>query len=323
MKYKLIDYPQFVDRDIYQSAIDAIIDKLKRFHQVKTIYTIGHVGNPGISDIDMLVIAEDQAILSENFRLNMKSVEKYLFLHQPYGCSVTDFKQAEQYSFFHNYQLAYGNDLRTGISLNAIETDLLKKQTALEFLLKMLIQMLVQKTYGVLRIRDLLLHGKALIYDLEFLNITKGTLFDLVQSVIKWRNNWFTQRPSDKELTEWFEQLYSELYHFLKHDELLNSIYFPDQKTYRLSRNVFLISGTPSFEIIHKGWVLPLVNLIKSKKMVRLQNRFNTFTFKLPSNSNTIPDIIQQRFLFEHKTRIYGKKYLPNFLPLTSSLHLS
>ena len=59
MKYKLIDKPQFVSREIYDEVTDKLISKLISNTNVISIYTIGHVGNPGISDIDMLIIVKD------------------------------------------------------------------------------------------------------------------------------------------------------------------------------------------------------------------------------------------------------------------------
>jgi len=187
MKYKLIDKPQFVSREIYDKVTDKLISKLTSNTNVISIYTIGHVGNPGISDIDMLIIVKDNCdmliivkdncIVADNFRVEMSGQEKYLFLHQPYACSESGFKKAETFSFFHNYNLVHGKDVRTAANLNTTEIEILKKQTALEFLLKMYMQLFVQKKYKILRVRDLLLHGKALIYDLEFLNISSGNLF--------------------------------------------------------------------------------------------------------------------------------------------------
>lgn len=200
MKYKLIDKPQFVSREIYNEVTDKLISKLISNTNVISIYTIGHVGNPGISDIDMLIIVKDNCMLADNFRVNMSGQEKYLFLHQPYACSKSGFIKAETFSFFHNYNLVHGKDIRTAANLNTTEIDILKKQTALEFLLKMYMQLFIQKKYKILRVRDLLLHGKALIYDLEFLNISSGKLFLLVQKVIEWRKDWFNKTPTDNEL---------------------------------------------------------------------------------------------------------------------------
>lgn len=323
MKYKLIDYPHFVERESYQSSTDKLIESIKTHKEVVAVYTIGHVSNPGISDIDMLIIVKDNVSLMRNFRSEMTAEEKYLFLHQPYACSAGDFRKAEMFTFLHNYNPAYGTDIRTGARLDKQNTEILKKQTALEYLLKMYIQLYVQKKYRIIRVRDLLLHGKALIYDLEFLNIKEGKLLELVQTVIEWRNNWFRQTPTDKDIIVWFENLFQELFYIFSQNSLFKEIYFPEKKVYQLSKNIRLKSGSNDFHVTQQGIILPLIQLLKSKKAVKLQNKFCRFRFEVPSAKTDMPSIISERFSMEKQLRENGLKYLPNFLTMTSSLNLN
>ncbi|HCI58940.1 MAG TPA: hypothetical protein DFH96_09165 [Bacteroidetes bacterium] len=323
MKYKLIDKPHFVSHEIYNEVTDKLISKLASNANVIAIYTIGHVGNPGISDIDMLIIVKDNCKLTHNFRADMSDIEKYLFLHQPYACSESGFKKAETFSFFHNYNLVHGIDVRTSSKLNSTEIEILKKQTALEFLLKMFMQLYIQKKYRILRVRDLLLHGKALIYDLEFLNISSGNLYQLVQKVIEWRKEWFNKTPTDNDIIEWFESLFFELNLQFTQNKLFSEISFPESKTYSIAKNITLKASSNNFSVSHSGFIVPMLNAISSKKGVRILNRFNSFHFDVPSSIKQTPSIITERFETEAMLRSYGKKFLPYFLPMTSSLHLN
>lgn len=323
MKYKLIDKPHFVSREVYTEVTNKLIDKLRPNKSIVSVYTIGHVGNPGISDIDMLIIAKDNCLLSENYRAEMSLQEKYLFLHQPIACSESGFSKAQIFSFFHNYNLVHGEDIRVNSDLNANDINILKKQTALEFLLKMYMQLYIQKKYKILRVRDLLLHGKALIYDLEFLNITSGNLFSLVQTVIEWRNKWFIETPSEHEIIEWFENLLSELHLQFTKNSLFREIAFPIAKTYSIAKNIKLNAGGNSFKVIHSGFNFPLASSLSSKKGVKLLNKFNNFKFEVPSDIKSLPTILSERFSVEGQLRSYGKEFLPNFMPMTSSLHLN
>ncbi|MCO5288614.1 MAG: hypothetical protein M9940_04255 [Bacteroidetes bacterium] len=320
MKYNLISYPKYVEPDTYRHYSEKLYSTVKKNPDVVSIYSIGHVSNPGISDIDLLILVKDQTALTKNFRAEMSTEEKYLFLHQPYACSVSDFKKTEMFTFLHNYHLVYGTEMRTGAQLNAQDTELLKKQTALEFLLKMYIQLYVQKKYKTVRVRDLLLHGKALIYDLEFLNITEGKLYDLIKTVIEWRNEWFKKTPSDHQIIDWFENLYHELHNSFTTHPLFSEIYFPETKTYQLSKNISLKAGSPQFQVIQKGMIIPLLRYVKSKKAVRLQNRFCSFRFDVPMAKTDIPPIISERFRIEKQLNENGRKYLRHFLTMTSSL---
>ncbi|MBS1765450.1 MAG: hypothetical protein JSS90_10840 [Bacteroidetes bacterium] len=322
MNYKLIDYPKYVERDTYQKYTDKLLTSLKKINEVVAVYTVGHVSNPGISDIDLLILVNNSTPLLQNFRAEMTNEEKYLFLHQPYACSVDDFKKTEMFTFLHNYNLAHGKELRTGEKLSDNEIEILKKQTALEFLLKMYIQLYAQKKYKTIRVRDLLLHGKALIYDLEFLNISEGKLFQLVQTVIEWRNNWFRKAPSDNEIINWFENLFAELHHSFTTESLFSELYFPEHKTYQLSKNVRLKAGSQKFHVTQKGYIFPFIQFIKSKKAVKLQNRLCSFQFNVPATDSAIPKVISERFEIEKQIRDNGRKYLPHFLAMTSSLNL-
>lgn len=323
MKYKLIDKPQFVSREIYNEVTDKLVSKLISNTNVISIYTIGHVGNPGISDIDMLIIVKDNCMLADNFRVDMSGQEKYLFLHQPYACSKSGFIKAETFSFFHNYNLVHGKDIRTAANLNTTEIDILKKQTALEFLLKMYMQLFIQKKYKILRVRDLLLHGKALIYDLEFLNISSGNLFQLVQKVIEWRKDWFNKTPTDNELIEWFDGLFLELHLRFTTNKLFSEISFPESKTYSIAKNIRLKARSNIFKVNHSGLLVPFLSTISSKRGVKILNKLNLFEFEVPSSIIQTPSIITERFESEAMLRSYGKQFLPHFLPMTSSLHLN
>ncbi|OQB65751.1 MAG: hypothetical protein BWX95_00034 [Bacteroidetes bacterium ADurb.Bin141] len=322
MKYNLIDYPRWVERETYQLYSEKLYESLKTFSEVVAIYSIGHVSNPGISDIDLLILVKDNTVLSENFRAEMSTEEKYLFLHQPYACSVSDFKKTEMFTFLHNYHLVYGTDMRTGNELAENDKELLQKQTALEYLLKMYIQLYVQKKYRTIRVRDLLLHGKALIYDLEFLNIKDGKLYELILKIIDWRNNWFKTTPTAIEIINWVEHLFTELHTAFTTNNLFKEIYFPEIKTYQLSKNIRLKAGSQQFEVTQKGLILPFFHLVKSKKAVKLQNRFCSFQFNISTSKSEIPAIIEERFRIERQIRENGNKYLPFFLSMTSSLNL-
>lgn len=322
MRYNLIDYPRSVDRETYLHYSEKLYASLKNLNEVVSIYSIGHVSNPGISDIDLLILVKDNTSLLKNFRAEMSAEEKYLFLHQPYACSVSDFKQTEMFTFLHNYNLVHGTEMRTGNQLAENDKELLKKQTALEYLLKMYIQLYVQKKYRTIRVRDLLLHGKALIYDLEFLNIKNGKLYDLILEIIDWRKNWFKSTPSAIEIINWVEHLFIELHTAFTTNSLFKEIFFPQQKTYQLSKNIRLKAGSQQFQVTQQGLILPFFHLVKSKKAVKLQNRFCSFQFDIPTSKSEMPTIIEERFRIEKHIRENGNKYLPFFLSMTSSLNL-
>ena len=61
-----------------------------------------------MSDIDLVVVFRDNTNYPFNPRKNFDIIENYLFTHNPFGISESDFKRSQDYSFSHNYKLLHG-----------------------------------------------------------------------------------------------------------------------------------------------------------------------------------------------------------------------
>ena len=202
MKVYLTDYPQYVPYGIYERAINQMVERLIKYPGLLSIYQIGSISIPGISDIDMVAVFQDDAACDRNPLKELSRSERYLFVHGLYGVSTKHFHKAQCYTFFHNYNLLWGERLSFwGKNLSKKKIRTLKIQIALEYLLKVYINITVERTYGIVKVRNLLLHTKALLYDLEFLGISSGRLYDLVEGMVTSRNNWFKSKP-EKESVE-------------------------------------------------------------------------------------------------------------------------
>lgn len=322
MSYRIINAPHFVALDDYRKAIEEMLSRVTSLPEVIAVYTIGSVGNPGISDIDMVVVTKKNSTINTNFLHTLTTDERYLFTHNLYAISEKHFPLSEYYTFFHNYSLAYGNDLRTGKTPSPGDIDILKKQVAKEFIVKMYINLFVQEKYRVLRMRDLLLHVKALQYDFDFLGISEGRVIQLVQIVIGWRKIWFQKQPSQQEILNWWKEFYVEFEKFAQEVLADQPFYTPDKPHFRIAKNITLKPSSSSFFSNHYGIVLPNVFSFVGKRFFRLQNKLNRFEFNIPSSSANVSAIIAEKFAFEKELTSYGKQYLPSFLPLTSSLHM-
>lgn len=60
-KLKFIDYPTPIDRSAYDDLKVKIISDLNSFRQVKSIYQMGSVNEPGISDLDIICVFEENS----------------------------------------------------------------------------------------------------------------------------------------------------------------------------------------------------------------------------------------------------------------------
>lgn len=322
MKIYLTDYPRFVPVSAYDLAIERMVGKLRQQDGLVSIFQIGSINSPGISDIDMLVVFEDRVKCSLNPVEDLSKSERYLFSHGLYGVSKTHFHEAQRFTFFHNYNLLWGDQLpsvQSDLSCEEIQT--LKNQTALEYLLQMYISLTVKLTYGIFRIVGLLRHVNALRYDLQFLNISSGKLFDLIETLVSWRNNWFKNKPTTQMLKIWIDGFYKELSEFLREILHTTKFYLPEWANLRIARNMTLVPSK-KFGYTHKGITLPAILGDLGRKYFNIQHRFNKFHFRIPVATSDVPAILHSRFMFAREMKRANREAFPYFMPLTSSLSI-
>lgn len=323
MRMYLTDFPRFVPVSMYDLAIQKMVKKLRRQDGILSIFQIGSTNNPGISDIDMLVVFEDGIKCNLNPLEDLSKTDRYLFSHNLYGISKTSFFESQRYTFFHNYNLLWGEELLLGESdLSRDEIQVLKNQTALEYLIQMFVSSTIELTYGIVKVRGLLMHAKALSYDLEFLNVSTGRLFDLIQTIILWRNRWFDKRPDNQKLKKWIQEFYEELTALLEATLQTIEFYLPDWANLRIARNVKLVRSE-KFGYMHNGIALPTMFGDLGRKYFNVQHRFNTFGFRVPITASEIPDELCRRFSFVRNIKMEQSLNLPYFMSLTSPLNMS
>ena len=90
----------------------------------------------------------------------------------------------------------------------------LKVQIALEYFLRMYINLVMQKEYQVIKIRSLFLHLKALLYDFEFMDIENSIILNLIKDGISLRENWFKD-GNTKLVEKWFYDFYEDYEKFI------------------------------------------------------------------------------------------------------------
>jgi|SRR5690554_1665280 len=319
MAYRLIDHPVAVSRGIYEEAVSRMVGRLTRQPDVVAIYQIGSVSTPGISDLDLVVVFEDDRSCTYNPRQDLSDAERYLFIHQLFGVPRSLFVKAQQYSFFHNYKLLWGRELRSRKgSENPGCERLLKVQIALEYLVRMYMSLVLQQTYKVVRLRDFMLHARAVQYDLEFLDLSSGPLHELTHRVIGWRENWFGQDIRPSEVCLLIDRFAQELENFLRCAVREKRLYFPRDEEYRPARCLRLRNGK-ELAFQREGWLIPAAFSLLGRRYVKLQNRLNRFTFSLPIQFEDVPDLLEARFQFVEDAHHYNRRHLPHFEPLVSS----
>ncbi|WP_425077405.1 hypothetical protein [Psychroserpens sp. S379A] len=314
---KIINIPKKYALEDYNKAINKQVECLSEIDEVKSIYQIGGVSTPGISDIDLVVVFEDHYNFNLNPRSNNSDTANYLFTHGLYGASEKYFNEGLKFTFFHNYKLLHGENLDLNNTTKIADQVILKKQIALEFLFKMYVNLMIQKSYKTINLRSLFLHIKALPYDFEFLNIQPKELIVLVNQGVSLRNNWLDGTVSKNDIIHWFRQFYDEFESFL-----INLF-----KEYTMYASALQFKIAPNVEICNannlgfskKGFVFPDLFNMLDKKYFKALNKFNDFIIDVPLKTDA-PSIVKDYFSYADEVGNYNKLHLPHFMTLTSSL---
>jgi hypothetical protein len=319
---RLIDAPKYVTADRYDAAITEMLNVLSRQHGIAAIYQIGHVATPGISDIDLVAVFADDATCTANPRETLSPEARYLFIHNPFSATATDFAEGRSCSFFHNYVHLWGAEI-TGSApgLSSDAEAVLKRQVALEYLLSMYIGMSTDRTYGVVRLRPLLLQAKGLLYDCEFLGITSGPFVDAIRRLVATREDWFQTEAGANDLREQWLTLDTELETFLRRTLERETLFLPPSPPYRFSRNVRIHAGD-SLRYRRSGLRVPAQLALLGKLYLKLQRRFTRLDFEVPFESGSVPAVVRSHFARTRRLLEKNRSRFPHFLALTSSLTL-
>lgn len=318
----LTDYPHPVDISHYEQSIKRMVARLAAIPGVHAIYQIGSIGSPGISDIDMFVVFDDHVTTNFQPIAGLSRMDRYLFLHALYGANRSRFNDIQRYTFFHNYSHLWGEDLfKMQRPISSSQSDVLKVQTALEYLYKMYISATIERSYQIIRVHGLLLHIKALMYDLQFLNVSGGRLFELISEMIQWRENWFHRAVPKKSLIFWHREFYNALHDFLVQKFSEKTFYLPQKTPFKIARNVTIDPG-PDLSCVHRGLILPPALGGLGRKYFNIQHRWNTFVFTVPSKNSSIPLPIMERNDLLSAIIQHNKRHLPNFMAPASSLSI-
>ena len=320
-QYTLIDLPSFVSPEKYEIAISTVCSALMNHGKIRSVYRIGSVSAPGISDLDMVVIFKDNTSTNYDPRAKLFNESKYLFVHPLFGACESHFNEASTLTHFHNYRLIGGDDIYPISKIDPEDDLILRRQTALEFMIKMLFVMTMQKKYRIIKVRSFLLEARALEYDLQFLGLEDGPLAAKVEEIISLRKNWFLKVDSVNEIENIFEQLLVLLKDVLSNELSVNPIFSSSVNSGRFAGNVRW-QNSPELEV--KSWGIPIPAFpaaIFSRKYFNLESRLTKFLVKLPVNTNC-PNILIQRNKLSNSMAEYNRHHIPNFMPLTSGLRM-
>ena len=320
MKYRLINFPRFMPIEGYDAIIEKVCRLLAQQEGIVSIYRIGSISDPGISDIDLVAVFKDGVVCDIDPLSCLNREERYPFAHSVFGIAEGFFKNFHSYSLFKNFSWDWGTEFELNVKNNDRE---LKKQVALEYLLSNYIARTRDKIYGILSVRNLLLSCNAIRYDLELMNVRDGGLHDSIRELKKMRHNWFDYKYNKKEIRTWFDSFYSSLTGFLANYFKENKLWVPEIRTYRFSRNTYIIPRN-SLKYTVRGIRLPAVVTGLHKKLRKINDLVNRFNVYVPMMDRSMDkvDILDQRDVFFRRMLKTNKKDFPYFTPLVNNLQI-
>lgn len=323
MSYSFIKEPHYVEPKAYEYTIDKIANLLKNEPAILSIYRLGNVNHPGISDIDLVVVFKDNEKCGINVHDHLDAKDCYLLTHEVGGVPEKYFKEVYAYSFWDNLEFMWGK--------NHLNDDFKKKdkivghadykeQIGLEFLIKNFLELSVQRSYGIIKKRSLLQEIKGIRYDIKFLKLQNSELDRYVKELLNRLDNWFLESWKNKEMSKWLDDYYHALKQSINQlSENGKKLWIPKRENYRYGRNVTLKKGR-RFEVKSNGVFLPALLISKHKKLYNAHTRLNSFEIEVNFTSEDPTKMNQDRLALIKKCAKYNQEHLPYFGTLLSSL---
>ena len=313
MKYTYTEWPEAVEIHHYNEAIQRMAQRMMNTGKVLAVYQVGGTNHPGISDIDLYVVFQNDVKYLSNPTSNLPGLDKYLFTHRLFGTSEMLAKSLDQFTLFGSFKLLSGKEISFTKINNIDSISTIKRQIALEYLIKAWIIIMIAITFKTIKLRSFLLHAKAILYDIEFLDINDGDLKKHIEFIIKIRDNWFSNPIETHELDMMIDIYEQELYQaILKSFEKFN-FYLPGDANLQISKRITL-NNSKVVKVIRKGLMLNKDLVSYSPKLAKLNNVLNSFYVNLPIISTNIPSILTERHKVITEAFQYNTVHLPGFM---------
>ncbi len=315
MSYNLSDIPKPVDRSEYESCLNRMTEKLLRISGVKSIFQVGGINTPGISDIDYYIVFKDGFICNENPVADISSSDRYLFCHNLFGTSESLALKMEKFTFFGNFKLQGGESVNlTSYTLSESDRTHLEHQIALEYLVKAWISIHLNITQKNIKVRGILLHAKALQTDLRFLNLVNEPLNITLQELMKVRDNFFNSPFQKQKLIELTLLYYKQLENTINKAIDENGFYM-DNKVHKIAKSITVQSGD-KMSINSNGISIPPLLSNKFSVLRKINNRLNNYqvTIKKSAVRTEANSILQNRHQIFGEALKYNKQHLPSFI---------
>lgn len=314
MKYHYTDWPRFISRDEYTASINSMVELVSNSGMAQSIYQVGSVGTPGISDVDLVVILHENLKTDFNPVSGLSGNDRYLFSHRLFGTVIPFALHLEKYVLFGNYEHLWGHrfDLLNS-SLSSNDLKILKYQIALEYLLKAWISNSISIYTGIVKVRNLLLHAKGILHDIRFLELENSKLEKCINKIIKQRESWFESPLNESELDLLTDEYQNALEEALNVAINTHGFYMPVEANKQIGKKISITYGD-QLQFKPRGILLPYLKGKAGSYVTKINNRINSYTVALPFNQTEVPNVIRDRYYYLREAFKYNGKHLPGFI---------
>ncbi len=317
MSYRFLSQPKYVEPEAYSNTIDKVVETLKQEKDIVSINQFGNANHPGISDVDILVVFEDEVRSDLDPSVHFDKMDSYLITHGLLGVSRSFFERTSPYTSWDNMKCIYGERLVAEDTIGMDEAYL--TQTALEFMIRNFIDLSVQRRYGVIKLRNILQQLKGIRYDIAYLDIQDEPLNDYIIQLLNWLDNWFENPIELSMFGNWLDEYYEALKKTLSQLALQNQkVYVTHAEGFSYGRNIFVVKGE-QFECRGSGLVLPNQLTAKNRKIFNAQQRINSFRISLNYTTTDYNNKQQERVQIFSEYKKYNQGHYAHFNPLISS----
>lgn len=184
---------------VYQNTLAKCVEVFSTYPGIRAIYQYGSVSTPGISDLDLLLVFDENSpSIPYDWRKWFNSQERYLLLHNPSVISPSLLAEGVHITFLQGLNLLWG----TPTSVNKADdktADFLSHLIVMEHTIRLLVTTIRQLQAQIVKQRPLLCELHSIRYDLNLLGLAAQWETAFTQPMYSLRQNWFTLPPITRQ----------------------------------------------------------------------------------------------------------------------------
>lgn len=203
---QIINKPKQISLETYSVEIAKYIQQLSHCENVVSIYTMGSIKSPGLSDIDIIVVVSDDFVIKDNIFLSLDGFDKELFIHGPFVVDRYFWEKLFYLIYPTNLKLIWGKNLTipnlSSLKINNKKELLIAQQV--DFMIMRLMQWNMQINSKTIDQRRWMTILWSITHSINYLKsigiIMSSESLIIVKSIVLLREKWNVSKRIDDKL---------------------------------------------------------------------------------------------------------------------------